>query len=216
MNALVVLAGDFPAGCHIDLLFKEADFLVAADRGAESLLNVDIIPDVLIGDMDSISETTKKQLLESPCEDIVFPQDKDATDAELAIDHVIANGATKITLLGVAGGPRIDHQLASMLLLLSTKYKSVTLCAATSTSQIYGITDNTIVGNCNNGDTLSILPLVSEALGVSTTGLLWPLKNTTLHLGSSRSVSNQCTGLSFTVSVEKGSLLIIQTLAGKD
>ena len=216
MNAVVVLAGDFPTGSHIDLLLKKADFLVAADGGAEPLLNINVIPDLLIGDMDSISEATKKQLLGSSCEYIVFPRDKDATDAELAIDHVIAKGAKKITLIGVEGGPRIDHQLASMLLLLSIKYKSVTLCAATSTSQIYGITDDTIVGDCNNGDTLSILPLVSKAIGVSTTGLLWPLQNTNLHLGSSRSVSNQCTGLSFSVSVTKGSLLIIQTLGRKN
>ena len=63
------------------------------------------------------------------------------------------------------------------------------------------------------GDTVSILPLSNVVTGITYTGMRYPLEDATLHLGSTRGISNEVSAVPATVTIATGRLLLIQTLA---
>src|SRR3954470_12794406 len=94
---------------------RAADLLIAADGGALPLLRAGIVPQVVIGDMDSISTAGLAELEAHGVTPQRFPREKDETDLELALLHTATAGATKIDILGALGG-RWDHTLANVAL----------------------------------------------------------------------------------------------------
>ncbi|MBQ0004164.1 MAG: thiamine pyrophosphokinase [Treponema sp.] len=100
------------------------DFVIAADSGLETCDSfikyfklTDFVPDVILGDMDSIKnkKLVKKytETKSKTCSFVEFPCDKDFTDSELALilARKIRTEDTKITLIGGSGG-RLDHLVA--------------------------------------------------------------------------------------------------------
>ncbi|HET6318199.1 MAG TPA: thiamine diphosphokinase, partial [Chloroflexota bacterium] len=92
-------------------------YVVAADSGAATALAFGLKPDVVIGDLDSISDATRAQL--QGVEFRTYPRAKDATDSELAIQHALQARPKELLLLGFLNGPRLDMTLANLLLLLA-------------------------------------------------------------------------------------------------
>lgn len=109
MHALIFLGGEF-ATIHC----PSADLVIAADRGWDNALKNNIVPDILVGDMDSI--TTVPDGVET----VRVPAVKDETDAQLAIRIAIERGARRITLAGRLSG-RADHTLSVVFMLESLK-----------------------------------------------------------------------------------------------
>src|SRR5689334_23251718 len=95
---------------------RAADSLIAADGGALPLLRLGLVPDLVIGDLDSLGAAGEAALREQSVELRRFPRAKDETDLELALLHAAALGATAIDILGALGG-RWDHTLANVALL---------------------------------------------------------------------------------------------------
>ena len=115
MNAAVVLAGELVAGPRVESTLDDADLVIAADGGAASLRRVGFVPNVLIGDLDSISEAGLKELQRAVPDIRRFPTRKDQTDADLAVGEAVSRGATEITVLGAFGGPHIDQDRKSVV-----------------------------------------------------------------------------------------------------
>ena len=67
---------------------SEAEKIICADSGADALVPYSIVPDMVWGDMDSISEDTKRFLTEKKVENRLFPVEKDMTDSELCLRSV--------------------------------------------------------------------------------------------------------------------------------
>lgn len=88
---------------------KEDFFLIAADSGLETTDKLGLMPDLILGDMDSIKN---KNLLEkySSAETKIFPVEKDFTDTELGFKYAIEKNCKAIYIFG-AGGGRTDHLL---------------------------------------------------------------------------------------------------------
>ena len=112
--ALVV--GGSPRGVSPELLWELAEgmsFVVAVDSGAEWCLAAGVIPDLLIGDMDSCSPQSRTAFAQQEVEEIVFPADKNASDLELAIDELVRRGFIDLVATNVTGG-RVDHELVAL------------------------------------------------------------------------------------------------------
>lgn len=205
----VVVAGS-PVVDELDkTLISSADLVVAVDGGADALARTGLVPDLLVGDLDSISSRALADLRARGVEVQVLRTAKDETDTEAALRLVIARGADELIVYGALGGPRFDHMLGNMLLLNAPWLAGKKVRLLDGRHEIFlAHGDTTFAGQA--GDVVSLLPLTPQAEAVATEGLQYPLAGETLHQFSTRSVSNRMTGAQARVTHEEGVLLIIR------
>lgn len=190
------------------IIIANADLIIAADGGANHCKQLNIIPDIVIGDLDSIdhellADYTKKGLAIHR-----YPEQKDATDLELALDYAKSKNAVSVHIFGGLGG-RWDMSLANILLLANVKYQdiTITLSGPDCSMQIMHPGKNLVHGDKGQG--ISILPIKEEARGVTLTGFRYPLSHQTIKFGSSIGVSNIQLSETAIIEFETGILLCI-------
>ena len=88
-------------------------------RGAEALSRVGLVPDILVGDMDSITAAPARRLRHGESRWCFSTTAKDETDTEAALRLAVDRGADDVTVYGALGGPRLDHLVGNLLLLSS-------------------------------------------------------------------------------------------------
>jgi len=210
----IVVAGGEPAVADVALL-DDADLVVAADGGAGWLHRHGVRPDLLVGDLDSI-DPALVGLLEADGVTIErHPVDKDASDAELAIERAVAAGADAIVMLGALGGPRLDHELANLLLLADPGFAACDLRIVRGGSVARAVhAGGRLSLDGAPGSLVSLLPIGGAAAGVRTVGLRYELGGEDLSLGRSRGLSNEVVQAPASVSLERGTLLVVETANG--
>jgi thiamine pyrophosphokinase len=207
MRAVVVAGADSAGGLDGELL-ESADLVVAADRGAEALARLGRIPDVLVGDMDSITPQTRRHIEAKGVEVILLPPAKDETDTEAAVRLAIERGAEEIIIYGALGGPRLDHLIANLLLLLAPWLEPARVRMVDDLHEVFLVKGEADVRG-KPGDVVSLLPLDKEVKDVRTDGLLYPLAGEALHRSPTRGVSNVMIGDRARVTHGPGELLLI-------
>ena len=192
---------------HLPLL-KAADLVIAADGGALPLVRAGRRPDIVIGDMDSLDQVTLAGLAEQGAELRRYPREKDETDLELALLHAAALGATAIDVLGALGG-RWDHTLANVALLALPELAGRPTRLLADRQTLFLVRDSAMLYG-QLGDTISLIPLAGPVHGVTTAGLLYPLRDATLSFERARGISNVLIEPPGQVSVRAGLLLVVQ------
>ena len=203
-KALIICNGDPPPKALLLQLWWEVNYRVASDGGANLLHFLNLLPDAVVGDFDSLLPDVQKQLPEK----ILFHlKEQDSNDADKAVRHCLKLGFTEINLLGADGG-RQDQFLSNLEIMF--KYSpSARLIIWTALERMEFIRD-TWEETLPLGTILSLLPLFGGAQGVFSRGLKFELKNHTLLPGESPSgVSNQVLSNPVTVSLDDGQLLIV-------
>lgn len=190
------------------LVVVAADLVVAVDAGADALARAGLTPSILVGDMDSVTAQTRRALEVSGVEVILLPMAKDETDLEAALHVVVGRGADDLTVYGALGGPRLDHLLGNVLLLMSPWLAEVTVRLVDGRHEVFLVRGAAEVAG-EPGDLVSLLPLTGQVQDVRTEGLLYPLGGETLMRSSTRSVSNEMTAPSAWVTHGEGTLLLI-------
>jgi thiamine pyrophosphokinase len=209
MHAVIFAGGTLRPGKAVTAALASADIVLAADNGAATALAHGHTPAIVVGDFDSLSVPIER--LEALGSTFVHAQiEKDETDTELAIQIALEHGADTITLLGAIGGARLDHTVANILLLAGFETIPIRIVDGPSVCWLLRGPGSTLIHG-QSEDLLSLLPLTSEATGVSTTGLYYPLKGDTLRFGKPRGMSNKLTQAEAEVSLEHGMLLVIHT-----
>lgn len=179
-------------------LIRTYERIVAVDGGLAYCHQMGITPDLLIGDFDSVTPELLQQYSHVPA--FRFPTEKDDTDLELALKAIDHPGVETIGLFGAMGN-RVDHTLNNLnLLSLFPK-----IIIETETESVFSICYEKHI-DCHPGQKLSLLPLNSPAVDVTTIGLQWELKNATLNQYF-RSISNVCLGHSVTIKIDHGELI---------
>ena len=211
MLVVVIASGETAAG---DARWLDAaDQVIAADGGAAFLEMLGRRPDRLIGDLDSIDVDLVARLDADGVRIERHPADKEATDTELALRAAIDAGASEVVILGALGGERLDHELANLLLLADPRMDGVDvrIVHGATTAQVLRDGGSARLAGVP-GDVGSLLPVGGDAIGVTTEGLRWPLAGASLRLGASRGISNEITTPPASVSLERGLLLLVETL----
>ncbi len=182
--------------------------VVGADGGLDRAATLGVGVDVLVGALDSVSPAALARAEASGVRIVRHPVAKDATDLELALDEAVSLGARRALVVASAGG-RLDHLLASLLLLASDRYASIDVDALLGDALVHVVRgERTLAGRV--GELLTLVPLGGPAVGVATSGLEYPLAGETLQPGSTRGVSNVFTASEARVSVRDGVLLAIR------
>ena len=188
---------------------RKGDWVIGANGGAARALAWGLLPDLVIGDMDSLPEQARAVLVAEGCRFIEHPRAKDETDLELALVHAVQEGAQEIVVLGALGG-RLDHALANILLLTLPSLAGILVRIAEGDQQALLARSGKAVELAGApGDLVSLVPLGGDACGVTTRGLAWPLEEDTLRFGSSRGVSNEMTSGRAGIQVGEGLLLVV-------
>ncbi len=182
---------------------KPDDFVIAADGGYDNLKRLGILPNIIIGDLDSLASN-----LPAGLEVIRHPVEKDETDAHLAYLEGAARGYTNFELYGGTGG-REDHTFANYSLLLYAKKRGHNIKLVSERADIFVIMNEkaSIFGRC--GATFSAFAIGGDAEGVTIDGLYYTAKDITLTPEFPLAVSNHFTGTAATVEVKSGALLIM-------
>ena len=194
MDALVV--GNRPLSKSIIELSRNK-LIVAADGGADRLLEYEILPDKVIGDLDSISDRTATKL-----EDwLILNKDIQKTDLEKAVEYAIERGSKKIQIVGWSGG-RIDHTIAALGLAFDSRIDLID-----DKFTVKCISDLEIIED--EKGTLFSLIAVPEAR-VSIKGARWELEHEKLKMGG-RGIHNEI-GESGKVEIQchSGNILLIR------
>lgn len=213
MRALVVLDGD-PLGSDAWLagIAKHADVVIAADGGATRLGKAGRRPDLVVGDLDSLSPDARRDLERAGVAFEVHPDEKEETDAELALDAAVKRGADEIVVVGAFGGTRLDHMVGNLLLLAHEDFAAIDVAIVTERATFRALLGpGTLELEGAPGDWVSLDPLSETARGVTTDGLRYPLRREDLVRGSTRGVSNELTERRGSVDLADGLLLVAVT-----
>jgi thiamine pyrophosphokinase len=209
VRALVVLDGD-PLGSEAWLagLAKVSDVVIAADGGA-ARLGAARRPDLVVGDLDSLSADVKRDLERQGVAFEVHPDQKDTTDAELALQAAVRRGADEILVVGAFGGRRLDHLAGNLLLLAHEDFAAIDVAVVTEQATFRALLGpGTLELEGDAGDWVTLAPLSETARGVRTDGLRYPLHREDLVRGSTRGVSNELTRRRGSVELADGLLLV--------
>ncbi len=209
-RAVLFANGEVTSYGYLEKMITDKDFLVAVDGGLRHLEALGFPPDMLIGDLDSVTPAQIARLIASQTEVIKFPVEKDETDLELALVEVEKRGVEEIVIIGGLGG-RVDQTLANLFLLLLPDLTGKTVRLLTPNEEIFVI-QNQVVINGAEGDIVSLIPLKGDATGVTTIGLQYPLIDETLRIERSRGISNRMLNDKAEVKVRDGILLCVHNM----
>lgn len=200
-RCIIIGAGEFKAEAWS---CKEEDYLIAADGGYEYLEQMGIVPDLLIGDMDSIERKGCQEKIQIKR----LPREKDDTDMLAAIKEGLALGYKEFALYGALGGERMDHSLANIQCLLYLQNHG-------AKGVLYGIHDRVEL-LCNDKriypasmkGIFSIFAFEEDARGVTEQGFKYSLQDATVKMEFPIGISNEFIGQESLIEVKNGKLLI--------
>jgi thiamine pyrophosphokinase len=207
----MVLGGNPPSDDLLTWRLEDADRSIAVDGGFLSFMHTDHLPDVLIGDLDSVTELDTLEF-KYPELLVVRIDDQGTTDFQKALVWVKENSQTSHLIVLGALGKRTDHLITNLMIAL-TADESLEITFDDDQEWIRRVTPVCpLLLHGRKGDGLSLL-FIKECSGVETTGLKWNLKEDCLdhnqiigqsNLCESDSVEIRCTAGSFFVFLEKG------------
>ena len=197
---LIIANGEFPShSIPLEILTK-ANCIVACDGAADTLLDKGYIPDIILGDLDSISEDSKKKFENS----IIEIYDQSQNDLRKAFNYAIEHNIHDISIIG-ASGKREDHMIGNIFSLLD--YKDLNIKLFTDTGFFSCIHDEQTIDSFK-GQQVSIFS-VDPTIKITSTNLKYNFNNNNLsyiYLGT----LNESTSCNFKLKISHGSLLVFQ------
>jgi thiamine pyrophosphokinase len=215
-----MLVSGSPLGTAPEILWEISEgmsFVVAVDSGAKWCFEAGVIPDLLVGDLDSLDPEIAQAFKEQSVETIAFPSEKDASDLELALEEILDRGFTDLVATNVIGG-RIDHELAALGNLAAVGERGLAVTVVESDQTLIFLNNpgartelQVALGPdvANAADiTVSLIPWGGAAV-VSATGYKWELDHAELHPAKSLGLSNVPTAIEPKIELHSGSLIVI-------
>jgi thiamine pyrophosphokinase len=213
----VIVIGGAPVDRRALAHLPSERLVLAADSGFDEATALGLTVDIVVGDLDSITAAGLVAAEQAGITVLRHPQDKDATDTELAIDVALERGATRLVALSGGTGPddlRLDHDLGALLALAAPRLARCEVEAWWGPAHLrvlHGPGRVELVAS--PGSLVSLLPVHGPAIGVTTDGLRFPLAGETLGAGTSRGISNELLARRATVSLDGGALLVVRPQA---
>jgi thiamine pyrophosphokinase len=207
-ETVVVVTGAAPLDAAVVATLPRSDHLIAADGALDHALAAGLHPDVVIGDLDSIS-AEGLAWAEANAEVERYAPDKDATDTELALALAAERSPRRIVLVS-GGGDRIDHTLAAIGALGAPGLTSVPELWCWWGGQELHVLQGPgrIRLDVTPGSTVSLLATHGPCTGVTTTGLRWALDAAELAPLAGLGVSNVAEAAEVSIAVSSGVLTV--------
>ncbi|MEM7345081.1 MAG: thiamine diphosphokinase, partial [Chloroflexota bacterium] len=161
-KAIIFVNGELSNPEKLRPYIQSADWIICANGGTRHAITLGVTPNIIVGDLDSLSPDLYRRLKTAGVQFETHPADKDQTDLELALQVAIHHGIEAIDLIAVMGG-RVDQSLANLMLLARPEWASVQIRAITENEVIYPIRgESTVTLKGSIDDTLSLVPLAAQ------------------------------------------------------
>lgn len=183
-------------------LLITGDYIIAVDGGANELRRRGIIPDVIVGDLDSISQSTLNYFKDKGVKVVTYPHEKDETDLELALVYAFENGAENVEILNWQG-ERLDMILAMVGLI--SRFDNVVAISEICELGVLRAGEHTLKALV--GEVWSILPLCRARLRLE--GFKYQFDGE-MDLEKPIGVSNVSTTETVRISVQDGKVVYIR------
>ena len=197
----IVGAGDGFAAFAPLSACKAEDLLIAADGGLTAVRAAGAVPDVVLGDFDSLGHVPEGTNV------LRWPEMKDDTDMMLAIRLGLEKGYRTFYLYGGCGG-RLDHTLANLQSLAFLAQHGAVGYLFEGGQTVTCLQNGLAVFDAWAEGILSVFAHGGEAKGITLSGLLYPLTDGMLTPDFPLGVSNHFTGQKACVEVKNGTLLL--------
>ncbi|WP_291632748.1 thiamine diphosphokinase [Clostridium sp.] len=207
MKVIIISGGKPPSK---ELLIKEImanTFLIGADSGANCLYDYNIKPNLLVGDFDSIDKKVLEYFKKNNCIIDIYPEEKDFTDTEIAVEKALCMKPKEIVFLGCTGS-RVDHLLGNIGMLKICLENGIKACIKDENNNIRLIDAGTTLKG-TVGDTFSVQSYGDEIIGLTIEGAKYPLNDYNLKVGQSITISNEFAAPLVQLKFKAGTLMII-------
>jgi thiamine pyrophosphokinase len=209
VRAAIFLNGAPDSERLIQAVAERADFVMAADGGARFALAAGIVPHLIVGDMDSLGEDLAQEIERRGAELERHPVRKDKMDGHLAVLAARERGATAAEFV-CAAGKRVGAVFALPHILLAAERLGLRSSVVADWGRMFVVETGSRTLEGKAGDSISVFPLAGQATGLTLEGMGYPLTNATLEPGDTLGFHNELVGGQAKVSVEGGTLLIVQ------
>ena len=198
IEAVILANGDYPSNEKPLQILEEAPIVVCCDGGANEYIAKGHLPNIIIGDGDSLSEENRLKHASL----LHHIPDQETNDQTKAVQYLLAQGKRNIAIVG-ATGKREDHTIGNVSLLMEYMRMGAVVRSYTD----YGVfipCKDTCTFNCNIGQQVSIFNFTAKNL--QSEGLVYPIYDFTSWW---QGTLNECTDTKFTIKAEGEYLLFI-------
>ncbi|MCL2412954.1 MAG: thiamine diphosphokinase [Bacteroidales bacterium] len=201
-TAIILADGEFPKNAILQEKLHCAKMLICCDGAVQKLLDFGVIPNFIIGDMDSISEENKIKFADI----LIFNQNPETNDLTKAVKFCIQNGFKNVEILG-ATGEREDHTLGNISLLANYMDELASVKMFTDYGVFTPISQTTTFESFEN-QVVSIFSITPETL-ITTDNLAYPVKNHKF-LSWWEGTLNRSLGGQFSIKIDFGKIIVFQ------
>lgn len=212
MNNILIISGGDINKLQLTEVMKETDFetIIAVDKGLEVLDKLNILPDYIIGDFDSVNEKVLEKYENRNVIIHKLEPEKDYTDTHVALRLGIELCEGEIVIMGGIGS-RVDHMISNIHIMKEVLEKNVTCKMLDEHNEIIVIDKDTEIKKDDKYKYISLIPLTTEVTGVTLLGFKYNLENSTLRVGQSIGISNELTGETPKIMLKEGKLIIVKS-----
>ncbi len=178
--------------------------VIAADSGMAHAAGLGLEPELWVGDFDSAGSELPIMYNDVPRH--VFPEDKEATDGDLAISEAFRRGATSLILVGGFGG-QFDHALSHAAMVLAMAKREIPCLITSGNEEAYPLSFELQINDLPANSRISIVPM-SDIKGLTLRGVKWPLEHRNVPFGSTLTLSNLSVG-DVTIQCDIGTGLVV-------
>ena len=208
MKTFIICNGEITDYKYCQNLIEKGDFIICADGGTRHAYNMKLLPNLIMGDLDSSQISYIEYYKNKGVEIIKYPRDKDKTDTHICVLHAL-EFSSQIILLGALGS-RLDHSLANISLLKLGFKKNIPISIEDYQNQVFLIQDNINIKG-KPGEFFSLLPLTDTVEGILVKGAQYELSDAKMSIGNPFGISNVFLDEEVFISIKKGYLIIIKS-----
>ncbi|MEK9143426.1 MAG: thiamine diphosphokinase [Patescibacteria group bacterium] len=182
----------------------KSNYIIGVDRGAYWLIGNSVIPNIVIGDFDSVNAREFQMIKHKVKRVKEYPKKKNFTDMELAVDHAISLHPKEVIIYGSIGS-RLDHTIGNIQLLERLHDVGV---IRDRNNEVRIISGRTTVRKDARYQYISLLP-ITETIEVSLIGFLYDVSHARIRRGQTLGISNEIREDEATINIHSGKALVI-------
>lgn len=210
MIGVLVAGGELSNNKIFKKYISKSDFSVAVDSGGDIFYKNNILPNLLVGDLDSIDKKSLTYFKDNKIKIEKYPCEKDLTDLEIGLNSLINNGCDKIYALGTIG-TRIDHSLANIMILKKMYDLNYKCYMINDKNRVQYIESKKEIIIYKEYENISIVPLSENGINVSLEGFYYKITDYEMELGSTTGISNYLLNNEGSIKLNRGRALIIES-----
>lgn len=210
-KTLIITGGEIDYEVLINA-YKNGKFnnVIAVDKGLEAVEKLNIVPNLIIGDFDSVNKKILERYEKQGIKIVKLNSEKDFSDTHMALKSAIELKSEYVCIVGALGN-RMDHAIANIHVLKEMLDNNIRCIILDKNNEIELISKGINEIEKSIYKYVSLFPLTTKTRGITLEGFKYPLKNATLEIGHSIGVSNEIINNIGKIKIKGGILILIKS-----